>query len=105
MPNFEIQVQYLQTALESFSSFRFPVAIITWKKWVMVLNCFVALVKEDLAFFNKDLCAGVLAEHIDNIPINKVILIICDRGVNRMHWFSLSTFDLYSSNYLNIFFV
>lgn len=54
MPDFEIQVQYLQTALESFSSFMFPVAIITWKKLVMVLICFIALLKEDLAFFIKD---------------------------------------------------
>ena len=67
MPNFEIQVKYLQTALESFSSFMFPVAIITWKKWVMILTSFIALLKEDLALFIVNLCTGVLAENIDNI--------------------------------------
>jgi len=45
----------------------FPVAIITWKKWVMILTSFIALLKEDLALFIVNLCTGVLAENIDNI--------------------------------------
>lgn len=45
----------------------FPVAIITWKEWLMVYIWSIALLKEDLAFFNKDLCTDVLPEHIDNI--------------------------------------
>lgn len=50
VPNLEIQAQYLQTVLGSFSSFMSPVAKITWKEWVMVWIWLIALLKEELLF-------------------------------------------------------
>lgn len=56
VPNLEIQAQYLQTVLGSFSSFMFPVAKITWKNRVMVWIWIIASLKEELRY---ERCAQV----------------------------------------------
>lgn len=55
MPNFEIQVQYLQTAQGKFFIIYVSSGSNNLEEMVMVLTCFTALLKEDWAFFIKDL--------------------------------------------------
>lgn len=63
MPNFEIQVQYLQTAQGKFSIMYVSSGSNNLEEMVMVLICFTASLKKDCAFFIKDLLyTAVLTE-------------------------------------------
>lgn len=63
VPNFEIQVQYLQTAQGKFSIMYVSSGSNNLEEMVMVLTCFTASLKNDCAFFIKDLLyTAVLTE-------------------------------------------
>lgn len=74
VPNLEIQAQYLQTVLGSFSSFMFPVAKITWKKRVMVWIWIIASLKEELLYERRAQVCLLSAQIID------LLIKLCARG-------------------------
>jgi len=97
VPNFEIQVQYLQTTWEKFFFIYVSSGNDNLNETVIILTYFIALLR-GLSFL---CCTQVrLLKDLDNTHIHKM-LIICNGGVNGSHCFSISNFDPYYSLYLN----
>lgn len=90
VPNFETQVQCLQTTWEKFSIIYVSSGSDNLKEIAVISTYFIALLRR-LSFLCTQVC---LLKYMDNTPICKVISIICNGGVNRIHCFNVSNFDL-----------